>query len=80
MLYLLWSVSFAQNYSYGKFIKSNKDEIELAPLESIKKEIPDVNDNQNSKNYTESDLAVDEEEDGETGKGKRWFINPFYSS
>ena len=54
-------------------LKSYKDDIELAPLESIKKEIPDVNDNQNSK-------AVYEEVDGETGKGKRWFINPFYSS
>jgi hypothetical protein len=58
-------------------LKSYKDDIELAPLDFIKKEISDVNDNQNAS------LAAKEEygqEVGETLKGKQWFINPFYSN
>ena len=56
--------------------KSCNDDVELTTLDTIKKENLDI-DNQNL-----SDLVVKEEceEDGiENLKGKRWFVNPFYS-
>ena len=64
-------------------LKCCKDDDDLATLDSIKKKKRlDVDDNKNFNKCIGIDLVVKEEheeEGGETLKGKRWFINPFYS-